>query len=252
MTKQKTDDLLGVGLYTAPEAARYARVKYGKLSRWLYGKTAVLEPQLGEIEGQRVVTFLDFAQALSINEIRLTKIPLSRIREAYRRAQEDYGVEYPFAMKHGVFVFGDLSYPKKCKLGIFIPGKDSDDQRGFVKKLAYQLTGKNRKNQLLWSIVQPFSEHLEFNDAGFASEYTAHKAHGHTIVMNPEVRFGKPFLVDVGFEAETLANAVAVERSVKRVSRLYHVDESAVRAALDYHKLLNTPIKPPPPKPLAA
>mgnify|MGYP002682480823 CR=1 FL=1 len=66
--------------------------------------------------------------------------------------------------------------------------------------------------------------------------------------MNPEIRFGKPFLPKVGFEAETLASAVSEEGTTKRVSKLYQVDEDAVQAALDYYALLDTPVKPPPAK----
>ena len=88
--------------------------------------------------------------------------------------------------------------------------------------------------------------------SGRLKKFTALESHGYKIVMDPERRFGKPIIEEIGFEAETLVDAVRIEKTISRAARLYRVDEMAVKAALDFHKLLQTPYKPKPPEPLAA
>ncbi len=67
--------------------------------------------------------------------------------------------------------------------------------------------------------------------------------------MDPSIRFGKPYIEDVGYEAETLAEAAEIEGGVERAARLYHVDPEAIRAARDFYKRLEHPLTP---KPAAA
>jgi uncharacterized protein (DUF433 family) len=255
--KHSAHGLLGIGLYAAPEAARYARVSPQKFARWVFGPHPVFEPQLGRED--RIATFLDFAQSLSVQEIRLTVlIPLQKIRAAYLVAQKEHGVEYPFAMKHGIFVFGDLNRPEACELGIFVPNgapppeaKERRDE--FIRKKAVQITGKHKGNQLISEIVKSFSRNLVFRKpSGTADEYVAYEGHGHRILMDPDIRFGKPYLEGIGYEADTLAEAATIEGSVSRAAKLYHVDDSAIRAAVDFHKLLDTPPPKQPAKRIAA
>lgn len=254
----ESTDVVGLGIYSPPEAARYARVATAKLSRWIFGQGSaepVIEPELHRTE--RIVTFLDFAQALSVHEIRLTAdISLQRIRAAYKRAQQEHGIRYPFAVEHGIFVFGDLKRLARCELGIYIPHTGSEKEREeFFKehRKAVQLTGRHKGNVLIGQIIQDFSRKLVYHkETGLADEYVAFESRGHRILMDRNVRFGKPYLEHVGIEAETLADAVRIERTVERTARIYEVDESAVLAALDFYKHLRTPPPSKKPKPVAA
>lgn len=247
---------LGIGRYSPSEAARYARVSTQKLSRWIYGTSRsqpVFEPELGR-DGDRVVTFLDFAQALSVYEVRLAiGIPLQKIRKAYQQAQAEHETECPLAVEHGLFIFGDLERPESCELGIYLPRGDAGDEREYAERAALQLTGRKKGNRLITRIVQPFSRNLIFSLNGIASAYVAFAKHGHRIIMDPEVRFGKPYLEGVGYEAETLSTAFDVEgEDVERVARFYRVNSGAVKAALEYRELLRTTPTPTTPKRLVA
>jgi len=145
-----SDTLLGIGLYTPHEAARYVRADVRRFRRWLYGHGAsqpVFEPQLGRELANELVTFLDFAQALSVQDVRLNVgIPLQKIREAYRRAQEEYQIPYPFAFEHGIFIFGNLKDPKACQLGIYLPEQSEIPEEEFLKRKQVQLTGRHKGN----------------------------------------------------------------------------------------------------------
>jgi uncharacterized protein (DUF433 family) len=256
-TATKPDrELVGVGLYAPIEAARYARVAPAKFRRWLFSQQAIFEPQLGR--GEELVTFLDFAQSLSINDIRNgVGVSLQKIRKAYRLAQDQYGVAYPFGMKHRMFVFGNLNNPKSCEIGVFVPkpGRSVEEQEHEYLESAkrIQLTGRHRGHFLINEVVQYFSKNIEFSGhEGLASAYTAHESHGHAIVMDPQVRFGKPYVLGVGYEAETLVDAAKIEGGIERAARLYHVDPAAICCALGFHKRLNEPPPKQRPVPIAA
>lgn len=230
-------------MYSPVEAAWYMQAKQQKINRWVFGTSAsrpVFEPQLGRIVDTKIVTFLDFAQALSIHDIRLNiGIPLSRIRDAYRCAQEEYDVEFPFASKHGIFVFGNLRDPKNCQLGIYLPEKDEREESKFIERKCVQLTGSAKRNRLIHEVVSEFSKRLSYEN-NLATEYRAFESGGHSIIMRPGMYFGKPHLPDVGHRAETLYDAVQSEGSVKEAARIYDVPQSAVRASLKYFEKLKT------------
>lgn len=239
-TLAENQEIIGLGLYLPAEAARYARVRTAKFNQWVFSETPVFTPQLGR--ERKLATFLDFAQSLAVNDIRLTaNVPLQRIRAAYHEAQKFYGIEYPFAREHGIFIFGNVKNPKNCDIGIYLP-KSGEKEPEFAKRCV-QLTGKKKGQLLISQVIQEFSKDLLYDENGEAEGYIAYRGHGQTIKIDPNVRFGKPYLVGHGYEAESLAAAVHIEGSVKRVAKLYLVSEAVVKAALDYHKLLNT--KPP-------
>ena len=88
--------MLGVGIYSPIEAARYMRAPSQRFRRWIYGTRSVksvFDPVIPRDGAVEIVTFLDFAQALSVQDIRLNVgVPLQRIREAYETSRRDYGL----------------------------------------------------------------------------------------------------------------------------------------------------------------
>ena len=245
MVTTKQNSLLGVGVYSPREAARYMRVNAQKFRRWIYGhgnRQPVFEPDIPREGAREIVTFLDFAQALYVQDIRLNiAVPLQRIREAYYAALNEYGVTHPFARKYGVFVFGNLNDPRKCVLGLY-PGEalgEEDETKEFLAERAIQLTGKKKGNFLIHQVVQEFSRRLEFSAEGVADEYVAFESFGHRILMQPDVRFGKPYIEGLVYEAETLASAAEYEGGISRAADLYETPESAVRAAVEYMRELD-------------
>lgn len=250
-----SNSILGVGLYSPSEAARYMRASPQRLSRWIYGTSnsdPVFKPELDTLNDERVVTFLDFAQALSIQDIRLNiGIPLQQIREAYRRAQKEYDIDFPFAVENGIFVFGEIQVPKLCVLGIYIPAGERDSREDCAKRMAVQLTGRHNRNIMIHEIVKDFSRRLHFStSSGVVDQYECYKNDDHRIVMDPQVRFGSPYLEEVGYRAETLFDAARIEGGVERAAKIYDVPVSAVQTAVAYMRELKTPPQPIRPKTL--
>jgi uncharacterized protein (DUF433 family) len=228
--------LLGVGLYSTAEAALYARVSSQLISRWVFGTEqgqSVINHQLGGAD-EKIVTFLDFVQALAIRRIRQERrIPLTKIREAYNRAREQFSVEYPFAMDSTrIGLFGPPDNPLKQEIYLCIGQNEEGVQKYF------QLTGQKCGNQLIGEVVRTYAKRLHFNQDGIARSFTAYETPDGHITMDPEIRFGEPFIETSGYTAHTLFDAYKSEGNVNRAAEIYGVEPREVELAVDYFDYL--------------
>jgi hypothetical protein len=207
---------LGNGLYTIPEAALYARVSTQLMTRWLMGSAvgeSVLVPQFGTSD--KLVTFLDFVQTLAIREIRIVhKIPLPKIRNAIRLAEEQFKLDYPFARKHCAYLLDEELVIRPP------PGKE-----------LFEVAG--RQGQKLFRFVESYLENLSFSDSGLANLYSIYKSADVKIVMNPKVRFGEPTLPS-GYSAATIWEAIEAEGGVQEAAKVYGIPREEAEAAYKF------------------
>lgn len=220
--------LLGKGAYTPAEAAFYARVKTQTLNRWLFGDgrgQSVVVPEVGEPDDEKIVTFLDFVQALAIRAIRSRhKITLTRIRQAVEIAQEN-NIQYPFAVAHTTYLFSDQQDQGHGDIVLEIDGK------------LLQASGTHRKNYVMREIAELYMCDLHFDEqTGLANKYDAwvDQERG-KIVMDPRVRFGEPYLETCGHTAETLWDAYQVEGGITPAARAFDVEDSDIELALLFY-----------------
>ena len=242
------NDLLGVGLYSTSDAALYARVSPQLLARWIYGTTKgtpVFDPQLGRSQ-ERDVTFLDFVQALAIRRIRTERpgVSLQKIREAYNRARDEFREPYPFALKSTrIGLFGPPDKPKKQDIWICV-GKDQGEAKRY-----FQLTGKKSGNQLIGEVVRTYTHRLVFDDTTqLARKYIAYPTgqpvgQADNIAMDPEVRFGEPFLESCGYTARTLYDAYQSEGTPERAAEMYGVTSEQITLVIEFFDYLKPPLR---------
>ncbi|MEX0718406.1 MAG: hypothetical protein WD066_17560 [Planctomycetaceae bacterium] len=227
-----TADTIGIGIYTPAEAAFYARVQTRLLTRWLFGSAqgdAVVTPRLlDQPPDDRLVTFLDFVQALAIRNLRINyKISLSKIRAAVDRAREQFEVEYPFAMSHTTYLFSDRARTGHGELVIQLD--DGEDEPKLV-----QLSGKAAGNLVMAEVVELYLDQLSFDERGLAEAYRAGGDEENPIVMDPALRFGEPVLRRCGYTAETLWEASILEGGLDAAARAYGVDRTDVALACEF------------------
>ena len=87
-------------LYTISEAAHLSRISHQTVRNWLYGRkdrNQDIPPILGEQARTPQVSFLQFTEILVACSFRKNQIRLNRIRDAHDFAQEEWGMEFPFA-----------------------------------------------------------------------------------------------------------------------------------------------------------
>lgn len=214
---------IGHGLYTVPEAARYARVDPALVRRWLFGTSKlepVFTPQFGRDE--RLISFLDLIQTLAIRQIRvMNKVPVKKIRQAMKWVKVHLNEDYPFARKHFTYLFGS-------ELAI-----------EFKKGQYAEVSGKHIGQGLIREIVEPYLVDLTYDDSGLARAYTIYRSRDQVkVIMDPEIRFGEAVLPS-GYSARCLYEAIETEGSVRNAAKAYGVDEKEITAAFGFFDYLS-------------
>lgn len=216
MTLAEPKNLLGVGLYTPAEAALYAKLRTATLKRWVFGNRQgepVIDNQLDSDE-HGLVSFLDFTQTLAVRAIRRKrKVPLNKIRDAVKSAEDKYGLSYPLARKNRLYLFAGNE--------VLI---ELDDER------TVQLTGKNKDHLMLSKVVTLYLDNLSFNEAGLANSFEPFPG----IKLDPNRRFGEPMVEGTGYSANALWEARLAEGSEEDAAKAMGVTEEQVKTACWY------------------
>ena len=239
--KREAERLFGLGIYTPAEAACYARVPTALMTRWIHGSkrgAPVVQAQVSDTE-DKIVTFLDFVQALAIRRIKTEHpgISLHKIRQAHDTAISTFHINYPFALKSTrIGLFGPSDRPDLQEIWLSPPGDDLEES--FAKY--FVITGKDKKNQLIGEVVRTYTVNLVFDDTTeLAQRYFPFpagitNAKGSRIVMDPEVRFGEPFVESCGYTTQTLYDAYQSEKSIARASEICGVTPEEITLAIEF------------------
>jgi uncharacterized protein (DUF433 family)/DNA-binding transcriptional MerR regulator len=241
MIKLSDTKILGKGVYGVSEGVRllnfqrentiYAKMVSQKtVSRWLTGyeysaqgemrhADPLWRPDFQNDDNQIEISFRDLIELRFVKTFRDIGLSLQTIRECFQRAVHETGNERPFSTQKfrtdGRVIFLEIT---------------NGVHEG-------QLIDLKRKQNVFRSIVAPSLHDLQF-DAEEVSRWYPLGAHKPSIVIDPARAFGRPMVSDGSVPTETLAQAVIVEGSIEKVSRLYEVPISAVRDALTFeHKL---------------
>lgn len=211
------------GLYTLAQAALFARMPLNTLNYWHYGTKArepLRESRIPKQDG-KFVTFLEFIEAVAIRSLRQERsVPLPKIREAIKEAQERYGIQYPFAQQLHKTV---------------IVGRDIHILLGEEAAMV-GLSGKDKAQNSFKPFLEPYMENIKYNAEKMACEFVAYRyGDGEKIIkMNPRISFGEPVVGKTGYTAETLWKAAIAEGSIDKACQYYEVDRESVIAACNF------------------
>ncbi len=230
-------DKLGIGLYTPAEAAFYARVSRRVMARWVFGDSAgksVIDRQLIDSDA-KVVTFLDFVQTLAVREIRNRHgLSLQKIRRGVDAATERYGIPYPLARRHTIYLFGDQQGQGHGEMVIQLPDDPAELAPQFV-----QLTGKDEGSRLIATVVEPFLADLAFDpETRLVTRYCPMRHEGSSVVLDPHRRFGEPLVDPGGFTVAALWDATNTEGGIEAAAEAYGVGVAEVVLANRYYDSL--------------
>jgi uncharacterized protein (DUF433 family) len=213
----------GVGIYSIPEAARYARMHANTLRHWFAlpsaDRNALHESEI-DSQDLRAISFVDFVEVLAVRSLRVNYgMSLQRIRSALREAKERYNIPHLFAHREHKTVLIDKDLHILFK----------DDPASPV-----QITGHLKGQKSFRECIEVYMRDLDFDEKGIAKIYQAYRFGDQDIVLNPKVHFGEPILRSSGYTAHTLYRAALTEGSIERAARLYEVPPEAVETAYRY------------------
>lgn len=221
--------LVGIGLYSVPEAARLTRISSQNIRRWMFGYSyrrdnvlhdvsPVCAGELPEADDFLGLSFLDMLEIRFVQVFRQYGVSLQLIRLAAQRACELLNSDHPFARKRfstdGRRIFAEIF-------------QDSEEVR---------LLDLVRSQYAFHKVLKPsLYAGLEYSDHDEVFRWYPMWPK-RQVVVDPRRAFGRPLLDRVGVPTEILAKAVESEGSVERVARWYDVPVGAVRAATEFEQ----------------
>jgi uncharacterized protein (DUF433 family) len=224
---QGADKWLGIGLYTASEAAQLLNMSVAKVRRWLggyrvagRGYAPVWEPQLPKLDNQLGLGFLDLMQLkVAAQIVSQTDVSLQGLRKALLLIRELKLIEHGHPLATSLF--------------------RTDGRRIFLE-LGHE-TGEPQLYDLFRSqyafhrVIAP-----TFKDVDVDFEITRWWPLGRdrTVVIDPQRSFGAPIASGSGISTATLALAAEREGSARAVTRWYRVTEREVRDAIAFEQRL--------------
>lgn len=224
--------LIGVGLYTIPEAARLVRVPARTIRRWAFGyrrregevcrpHAAIWKAQLPQIEGNASLSFLDLVEIRVIQALLQNGFTWNRVRRIGDGATKLFHTDRPFSSvkfkTDGVRIYSELTQSG---------GKDA-----FIEPDTFQHTMRE--------IIQPFLRDLEYDASGNATRWWPRGDGRWAVVIDQARCFGRPIISGSGVPTAILAEAYRVEeKDAGRVARWYDMPKAAVLKAVEFERQL--------------
>ncbi len=221
--------LLGVGCYTAPEAARLLKMPSRSIIRWLTGYSykqdgryievpPLWTPQLPYDGDSLELGFRDLIELRFVSAFGRAGLGLKTIRLCLARARECISDERPFSTSRfrtdGRTIF--LDSLTGSEEGALLDLK----QRQFVFRQAVEMTFRDLD----------MANHTVSGWRPFRGKSS--------IVVDPSRCFGQPIAAAFGVPTATLVRAVKAEGSIEQVVRLFEVSPSTVRDAIQFEETL--------------
>jgi uncharacterized protein (DUF433 family)/DNA-binding transcriptional MerR regulator len=229
-----TQPLIGVGLYTIPQAARLLRLHPAKLQRWAEGypfasKNAhpkwapLIRRDLQDMEGSPILTFHDLLELYMIGLFRSEGVSLQTIRAAAQNAATLFSANHPFVVQRfetdGKSIFATLQEE----------GVEGVTKPNLLQDLL-------RSQMVMDSIVRPFFRQIEY--CNFEPIRWFPNGKDGRIVLDPKRSFGKPIDVKSGVPTEVLYEMARGGEPLEKIAKWYRIEVETVQEAVWYENSL--------------
>jgi uncharacterized protein (DUF433 family) len=223
-------ELLGIGLYTVPVAARLLRMPRINIRRWLGGYSFRQSAQVHQMpplwapdipirDGHLELSFRDLIELRFVHAFVSAGVGLLAIRNCLDYAREVVGNDRPFS----------TSRFRTDGRSIFLESLERLPEEDDPKVLDLK-----RHQYVFKKVLEQTFKDLDVEDSEVA-RWRPYKGRA-TIVVDPERAFGQPIAADFGVPTIALAEAAEAEGSVERVAAIFEVPEAVVRDALKFEQ----------------
>jgi uncharacterized protein (DUF433 family) len=218
--------LIGIGLYSFPEASRLSKVKSQTIRRWVHGyryfrnnetriSSPVWESDAPEIEGHDGISFFDLIEVRFVAAFRSFGVAWPEIRRAANEARDLFNTRHPFANEHfatdGRYIFLEMAKE---------PGHEATSR----------LLQLGRSQYAFDRVIRPSLRGVEYVEEMAARWYPLYPKK--QVILDPKRSFGQPIVEKEGVPTDVLAKSALVEGSAKRAASIFDVSASAVEAAV--------------------
>lgn len=224
------ETLLGVGLYTVPEASRLTGISQDRIRRWLRGyefessgqtrySPPLWTPQIPQLDGRLGLAFLDLIEVQFVHAFRVHGVKWKTLRLAAWRARQIFNHHHPFATKRfltdGHSIFAELHHETHEKSLLDLAQNQFAITQVISPSLIAAIDFDEDQAERWW----PLGRRKQ-------------------VVIDPKRSFGQPIVNEGGVPTVVLADAYRAERSIKRVVAWFDVGKAAVRDAVEYERKL--------------
>ena len=219
------EDLLGIGLYSVPEAARISKVPSQAIRRWVRGyyfplkdgTTRTMPPlwqrDIGDPDAI-TLTFRDLLEVRLVSAFRNAGVTWPVIRRAAVVASEVFETTHPFCTRQLV-TDGQL---------IFAESREQEKGQSLLDLFTDQYAFR--------AVVEPFLVNLEFDEKVALRWWPL--GENRQVVLDPERGLGRPLANNSGVPTEVLASGYRIEGSYRRVAHWYGIEVRDVKDAVEY------------------
>lgn len=222
-------DVRDLPLYSVGEAARYIRIAPATLRSWVAGRTypvadgsASFEPLIStpEVDDPVRLSFNNLVEAHVLRALRLHHgVTIASVRTAIEFAESKLGI-------NRLLIDGGLQ---------------TSAGELFVEKYG-QLINLSKSGQLaLKKLLAAYLSRIDWDDQDlpirlypFIAANIGVGAADRSVVIDPEVSFGRPTISNKGISTSVLAGRIDAGESIELISRDFHLEKEEVEAALLY------------------
>ena len=222
MKTDRPDELLGVGIYTVPEAARLTGMNGRKIHRWLGGYTGrdrryhpVWQSQI-ESDDALYLGFADLIELRAAQTFLDEGVAASTIRKAIAAARAIVDVERPLSDAR--------LRTDGCAIFLEIACEEEDNK----------LIELTRGQHVFASIVEQSLKNVEFVDDRPILWWPGSRRSG--VVLDPARSFGQPIETETSIPTYILANAARTEGGVAEAARALGVSRRAVERSVSFEE----------------
>lgn len=225
-----TQDALGLGFYSAVDAARLLKMPVVNVRRWLGGYSyqrggsshsvpPLWEPDLPKVESKVELSFRDLIELKFVNAFVEAGLGLKTIRNCLDYARDVVENDRPFS----------TSRFRTDGKSIFLESIERDQPESVLLDL--------KKHQYAFAKVLEHSFKDLDLDGDEVTRWRPFKGKD-SIVLDPQRSFGQPITAEYGVPTKALAESVVAEGSLDRVAAIYEVSLEAIRDSVRFEREL--------------
>jgi uncharacterized protein (DUF433 family) len=235
---ERTQKLLGVGIYSRAEVARLLRLSPSRVSSWVRGyryawgpkerrrhgqQPAVVKTDIPTIDGSLSISFLELVELFVVKQFRDKGIPLQTVRVAWNHAAQAFQTSHPFADRR-VFTDGGA---------IFMALRDDELWPDLL-----EVSSRREPFQIVAGPIlrQSFDE-IEFDDRTELARRWWPGGRGVPVVLDPAIAFGAPVIPGTRVPTAIIAR-YAETRAIDVVADAFELPSDQVSAAVEFERRL--------------
>lgn len=228
----------GIGVYSLAEAARLIHAERRSLDRWMFGydyrrkdpdgerhqchSDPLWQPQHGQpIAGEKVIGFRDLLELRIVREFVSHGVSLLVVRRCLEVARSIYNIgEFPLSTRRfctdGKTIFQEVV-------------RDGTEP---------EILDLRSRQYVIREIIKP-SLYAGIEYEGDLARRWFPNGNKRDVVIDPELQFGKPVLLESGVPTAAIYAAyLAEERDAVQVARMYEIPKRMVDAAVKFEERL--------------